>query len=112
MISNFSGVEESILESKDPLNLPPTTLDVFSCTFGEILEMEYRCDSLPFTKPCFFAMSVNDDILKYDVTEKIVMEHFSNLTMRKFYHPYHQPPEPPTFEWLMEDFGEFLEVLG
>ncbi len=111
LLSGFSRVDESILRSKNAADLPVATLDVLSYVLGEILTAEYKYKNPPFTKPCFFAMSVNDDLLKYDVTEQIVKEYFSNLTMRKFYHPYHQPPEPPTFEWLMEDFGDFLEIL-
>lgn len=111
LVSSFSEIDESILKSKNAADLPVTTLDVFSYVFGEILTTEYRCKNLPFTQPCFFGMSVNDDLLKYDITEEVIKEHFSNLTIQKFYHPYHQPPESPTFEWLMKDFGEFLEIL-
>ena len=56
-------------------------------------------------------MSVNDDLLDYDLTEQIVREHFEQIAIQKFTHPYHQPPEPPTFEWLVDGFGQFLDLI-
>jgi hypothetical protein len=92
------------------LRLPVSTLDVFAHTLDEILSTEYRAPA-PFNMPCFFAMSVYDDLLDYERTTAIVRRQFSNLTMEKFYLPYHQPPHPPTFEWLMKEFGSFLERM-
>jgi hypothetical protein len=92
--------------------MPISTLDVFAYTLDEILQMEYRYAQAPFKVPCYFGMSVNDDILDYGLTEEIVCAHFRQLTIQTFTHPYHQPPEPPTFEWLNRQFGPFLERIG
>jgi pimeloyl-ACP methyl ester carboxylesterase len=110
-ISKFGNFDRRILADKDALRLPITTLDVFAHTLGEILETEFHSASVPFTMPCFFAMSIYDDLLDYGLTTDIVRGLFSDITMRKLYLPYHQPPHPPTFEWLMEEFGSFLEIM-
>jgi hypothetical protein len=73
--------------------------------------VEYRSACGPFDIPCYFGMSINDDLLRYALTEQIVRDHFPRITIQKFTHPYHQPPKPPTFEWLVQEFGPFLEIL-
>jgi pimeloyl-ACP methyl ester carboxylesterase len=110
-LSKASKVDRQILESKHALRMPITTLDVFADTMDEIFQTEYQYVGMPFHNPCYFGMSVNDDILDYDLTEQIVRRHFQNLTIQKFTHPYHQPPKPPTFEWLNSEFGQFLDGI-
>ncbi len=110
-LSKISKVDRRILESKHALRMPLSTLDVFAHTMDEIFQMEYQYAGTPFHNPCYFGMSINDDILDYDITEQIVRRHFQNITTQKFTHPYHQPPKPPTFEWLNREFGQFLGVI-
>jgi len=110
-LSKASNVDRRILESKNALRMPISTLDVFAYTLGEIFQTEYQYDGAPFKIPCYFGMSVNDDILEYRLTEQIVRRHFQQITVQKFTHPYHQPPEPPTFEWLNREFGKFLGMI-
>ena len=110
-LSKFSKVDQRILKSKHAVRLPLSTLDVFAYTVDEILQMEYQHVGKPFHTPCYFGMSVNDDILDYELTEEIVRQNFEALTIQKFYHPYHQPPEPPTYAWLVEEFGQFLAMI-
>lgn len=110
-LSKASKVDRQILESKHALRMPITTLDVFADTMDEIFQTEYQYADAPFQSPCYFGMSINDDILNYDLTAEIVRSHFQNLTIQKFTHPYHQPPKPPTFEWLNSEFGQFLDVI-
>ena len=110
-LSKVSKVDRRILEHKNALRMPITTLDVFAYTLDEIFQTEYRYERAPFQVPCYFGMSVNDDILQYDLTEQIVRRHFQQITVQTFTHPYHQPPEPPTFEWLNQEFGQFLEKI-
>lgn len=109
-LSKASKVDRRILENKHALQMPVSTLDVFAYTLGEIFQTEYQYTD-KFTNPCYFGMSVNDDILNYDLTEQIVKRHFQKITIQRFRHPYHQPPEPPTFEWLNREFGRFLERI-
>ena len=110
-LSKVGNVDRRILESKNALRMPISTLDVFADTMDEILHMEYRYTGTPFNIPCYFGMSANDDILHYDLTAQIVQRHFQQMTVQTFTHPYHQPPFPPTFEWLNREFGRFLEVI-
>ncbi len=112
MLSKISNVDRRILESKHAIHLPLSTLDVFAYTMDEILAMEYHYASAPFKNPCYFGMSVNDDLLDYHLTEQIVCGYFEQMAIQKFTHPYHQPPEPPTFEWLVREFGQFLDMIG
>lgn len=110
-LSKFGKVKRSILESKNALKIPPATLDVFAYTLDEIFNMEYYSASGVFRIPCYFGMSINDDLLDYTLTEQIVREHFPEIKIQQFTHPYHQPPKPPTFEWLVQEFGQFLDLL-
>ncbi|MBT3239315.1 MAG: alpha/beta hydrolase [Chloroflexi bacterium] len=110
-VSKITNVEQSILKSKNALKIPISTLDVFAHTVGEIFEMEYKNGGPPSEIPCFFGMSIYDDMIDFGMTESIVKKHFKNLTMQKFFHPYHQPPEPPTFDWLVNGFDEFLSII-
>ena len=106
-LSKASNVDRRILENKNALRMPLSTLDVFVYTLGEIFQTEYQYAGR-FANACYFGMSVNDDILDYPLTEQIVRRHFQRIMIQKFTHPYHQPPEPPTFEWLNREFGQFL----
>jgi hypothetical protein len=109
-LSKASNVDRRILENKHALQMPLSTLDVFAYTLDEIFQTEYQYAGR-FTNQCFFGMSINDDILHYDLTEQIVRRHFQKITVQQFTHPYHQPPEPPTFEWLNREFGQFLDKI-
>jgi pimeloyl-ACP methyl ester carboxylesterase len=111
-LSKLSNVDRRILENKKALRMPLSTLDVFAYTMDEIFQMEYDRQDAPFNIPCYFGMSINDDILDYTLTEQIVRKHFQQIAIRQFTHPYHQPPEPPTFEWLKREFSQFLDFIN
>lgn len=110
-LSKMTNIEESILKSKDALNIPKATLDVFAHTVSEIFETYNPGADPPIDIPCYFGMSINDDLIDFYSTEKIVRKSFKNLKLQTFTHPYHQPPEPPTYPWLMQEFGQFLTLL-
>jgi pimeloyl-ACP methyl ester carboxylesterase len=110
-LSRFANIEESILESKEALKIPQSTLDVLAHTLDEIFSLDYDYPQKPFQHPCYFAMSRYDDLLDYNTTLEVVEQHFADLTTQTFTLPYHQPPEPPTFAWLNQEFGSFLNLL-
>ncbi|MDX1378649.1 MAG: hypothetical protein R3307_07355, partial [Anaerolineales bacterium] len=109
-LSKASAIDRRILENKNALRMPISTLDVFAYTLGEIFQTEYEYKGA-FANSCYFGMSINDDILHYELTEQIVCRHFQQIKIQQFTHPYHQPPEPPTFEWLNRKFGQFLDQI-
>ena len=110
VFSKISKVDRRILENKNALQMPLSTLDVFAYTLGEIFQTEYQYSGT-FTNSCYFGMSINDDILHYELTEQILRRHFHQIKIQQFTHPYHQPPEPLTFEWLNREFGQFLDKI-
>ena len=112
LLSKITNVKPSIMKSKNALHIPAATLDVFAYTLEEIFTMEYRPARGQFDIPCYFGMSVNDDLIQYDLTERLVRDMFPRLTIQRFTHPYHQPPHPPTFEGLVQDFGHLLDTLS
>ncbi len=111
VLHKATKIEKSILNSKDALKIPPSTLDVLAYTMDEIFNMEYASSTGPFPQPCFFGMSIYDDMLDYETTLNIVRDHFTDLTVQTFTLPYHQPPEPPTFDWLIDEFSQFLDII-
>jgi len=111
-LSKVSSVDQRILESKHAIRVPLSTLDVFTHTMDEILEWNTSIAVCLSKTPCSFGMSINDDLLDYNLTEQIVRRHFKKITVQSFTHPYHQPPEAPTFEWLASKFGHFLDVIS
>ena len=110
-ISKFGNIDHRILKNKDAIHLPLSTLDVLTYTLDEILHNEYQYRGTPFKNPCYFGMSIYDDILEYELTEQIVRDHFEHVKIVKFTLPYHQPPEPPTFKWLVKEFNPLLNLL-
>ena len=110
-MSKASAIDRHILENRHAMRLPLSTLDVLTHTLDEILTMKYVYNGVQFNNPCYFGMSINDNLLKYDLTQQIVRDQFEQVKVQKFTYPYHQPPEPPTFKWLVGEFTQFLESI-
>ena len=111
VFSKMGKLDEQILKTRDVLRIPQSTLDVLAYTLQEIFSIDYSYPAKPFRQKCFFGMSIYDDLLDYDTTLGIVQDHFDDLTVRHFTFPYHQPPKTPTYEWFMDEFGSFLDLL-
>ena len=110
-ISRVTNVDKQILVDKEIKNFPHSTLEVLAASIYELLNLTYYSENAPFTLPTYFGMSLYDDLIDYHKTLEIVQGLFSNLKTEKFYLPYHQPPVPFTFAELIENFGEFLEMI-
>jgi pimeloyl-ACP methyl ester carboxylesterase len=111
IVSRVSNVDKRILVEKEVKSFPQSTLDVMAAPMNELLNLDYESVQTPFTLPCFFGMSLYDDLIDYHKTLAIVQRLFKNLKSEKFTLPYHQPPTPFTFEELLEKFGQFLEMI-
>lgn len=92
-------------------SIKPSTLEALSYQFNEMISFNKTDEMNPFSNKCFYAMSVYDPLLKYEITTEIVNKLFPNLASEKLYFPYHQPPQPFTVEFLNENFGKFLEQM-
>jgi len=110
-ISKFANIDKKILIDKEIKSFPQTTLDVLSESVLEILDLEFESPNKPYDLPCFFGMSMHDNLLNFDITKNIVESLFTNIHIETFGLPYHQPPVPFTFEDYNEKFGFFLENI-
>jgi hypothetical protein len=56
-------------------------------------------------------MSTHDPILCFDTTLEILHRHFAEVNTVRLTYPFHQPPDPFTFEELNRDFYETVEAF-
>ena len=87
------------------------TISVLNAQIEEILTTEFKNGSKKHDTPCYFAMSIRDPLLRFDVTEQILQSHFSSVNTVRLDYPFHQPPAPFTFDELNRDFGETVEAF-
>lgn len=66
----------------------------------------------PYSQPCFFGMSVNDPLLKYETSYRFVSAQFPDPIVVEWDFPFHAPPEPFTFEQLNSDYAQLLDSFG
>jgi pimeloyl-ACP methyl ester carboxylesterase len=104
------------LEATIPLRekLPRTsagTIAVLNSQVNEILTTEFEVGPVKHDTPCYFAMSIHDPLLRFDVTEQILQSHFCNVNTVRLYYPFHQPPAPFTFDELNRDFGSTVNAF-
>ena len=83
-----------------------STLAVLTEEVNEIMGFEFPHPEEKYKTPCFFAMSIHDPLLDYEITLREVQSNFSNVRVTELYYPFHQPPQPFTFEELNRDFKE------
>jgi pimeloyl-ACP methyl ester carboxylesterase len=88
-----------------------STADVLSYQIYEMLNFEAET-SRAFSQRCYVAMSVFDPLLDFDKTMAVLHKLFSDVYIHKMYLPYHQPPAPPTFEEINQDFAAMLERMS
>lgn len=83
-----------------------STLEVLAEEIEEALNFELMPPVNKYDTPCYLTMSVHDPLLDFHTTLKELENSFSNVHVTRLYLPFHQPPEPFTFEELNRDFGE------
>ena len=114
MVKTLQAVGQ--LEDTIPLQekLPRTragTIAVLNAQVNEILTTDFEVEPEKFETPCYFAMSVHDPLLQFDVTREILDRHFANVSTVKLSYPFHQPPAPFTYEELNGDFHETVNAF-
>lgn len=101
------GRLESTIELRPKLlTLRESTLEVLSSQIKEILTIRFPLPKVKHNTPCFLWMSVNDPVLDFQTTLDVAQEHFARVEIVRSYMPYHQPPEPFTYEGLNRDYYE------
>lgn len=110
LINHIGKIEKNIRLKNKLLTLPSSTLDVIFGQIKEILNADFS-DIGNYRQPTFFAMSVNDPILDFNKTVNFMKKHFKNLTVKKSYVHYHQPPKPYSFKYLNRNYKDLLKNL-
>ena len=99
------GKLESTMELRPKLlTISETTLEVLGGQVNEILTVDIPSPIVKSQIPCFFWMSVNDPVLDFNVTFQVIQDHFDRAEVVRSDVPYHQPPEPFTFDGLNRDY--------
>lgn len=93
-------------------NMPRASLDALTYQLDEILTYDVRDATRPLSQPLYFGMSVNDPLLDFDVTLEALRAVFGDITLVRWDFPWHQPPEPMTFEWLNANFLDLLAIAS
>lgn len=104
------GRLESTIELRPKLlTISESTLDVLANQMNEIATTEFPIPAEKSATPCFFWMSVNDPVLDFEKTLAVAESHFSSVEVVRSDAPYHQPPEPLTYEGLMRDYFDLVD---
>lgn len=90
--------------------IPQATLDALSYQTEEVFSFDVTRTDRPFEQPLYFGMSVHDPLLDFDITLDALRHVFGDVTLVRWDFPWHQPPEPLTFEWLNTDFRDLLLI--
>jgi len=111
LIRKIGEVEETIpLETRLP-TIPTSTYHVLANQMVEIFNTGFESPAQPFTIPCYFAMSIYDPLLDFDITRAVAHENFVNLRTTQLYLPYHQLPTPLMLDELNQDYDHLLEMI-
>ena len=86
-----------------------STIEVLTEELAEILKVEFPHPVIKHETPCYLTMSIHDPLLDFQTTLTELENHFTNVHVTKLYFPYHQPPDPFTFDELNRDFKESAE---
>ena len=110
-LQQIGKLETTISLEDRLLHVPDSTLSDLNAQLNEILNTRFEAESEKHQTPCYFAMSAYDPLLKYDTALETVHEHFENVKAVRLEYPYHQPPEPFTYEELNRDFYETVDAF-
>jgi pimeloyl-ACP methyl ester carboxylesterase len=110
-LRRIGHLEETVPLEEKLLNTPDSVIPVLNAQLNEILNTRFEAGLVKYRTPVYFAMSVYDPLLRYDVALGTVEEHFENVKAVRLSYPYHQPPEPFTYEELNRDFHNTVDAF-
>ena len=111
LLKKLGHVEKDENLKNKLLSLPEKTLEVLTYQVNEILTTDFEQLGIVIPQKCLFGMSINDPLLDYDVTKRIMRKLFRDIRVKEFDFPFHQPPEPFTVEYLQQHFGYLLKEV-
>ncbi len=109
-LARFSNLEKNISIDEVFRNLTDSTADVLAYQLDEMFSFE-PSNGGPFKQPCYFAMSVNDPVLDFDITVDVVNHQFSQVHVERFFHHYHQPPHTLSFKEIFRKYNPMLDYI-
>ncbi len=104
-------LEETIPLQRKLGKITADTLTVVNAQVQEILTTEFEVAPIKHEVPCYFAMSIYDPLLHFDVTLNIVHDHFADVNVARLTYPFHQPPRPFTYEEFNRDLFETVAAF-
>jgi len=96
-------------------NLRATSLPTVQTLLGQINEIfntHHFVESVRYTQPCYFAMSVIDPLLDFPFTSDAVKQMFSSVEELRLNLPYHHPRVFPTLDYLNHTYSDLLDRIG
>ncbi len=108
-LKRLGRLEDTIPLERKLLTTRPSTIEVLNAQIHEILNTEFEVAPIKYQTPCYFAMSVNDPLLRFETTLGIAHDHFANISTLPLQYPFHQPPRPFTYEELNGTFYKTVD---
>jgi pimeloyl-ACP methyl ester carboxylesterase len=113
LLQKMGRLEDTLPLKKKLLHTRASTISVLNAQVNEILTTEFEVAPAKHQTPCYFAMSVYDPLLRFDITLNIVHNHFENVNAVPLFYPFHQPPGALSYEELNRNFYKTVdEFMG
>jgi alpha/beta hydrolase fold len=110
-LHRFGHVEKTIPLRETLPTIQPTTLAVLNAQIEEILTSRYEVPSTKSQIPCYFAMSIYDPLISFDLTLNLLQSTFSDLTALRLTYPFHQLPASFGYDELNRDFYDHVDAF-
>jgi pimeloyl-ACP methyl ester carboxylesterase len=111
LLQKIGRLERSIPLEKKLLNTRESTIAVLNAQVHEILTTEFEIAPKKSRTPCYFAMSVYDPLLRFDITLRILNSHFASVNTVPLLYPFHQPPRAFTYQELNGIFYQTVDTF-
>jgi pimeloyl-ACP methyl ester carboxylesterase len=109
LLQKLGHLENTKPLRKKLLHTAPSTISVLNAQIHEILTAEFEVTPVKHQTPCYFAMSVYDPLLRFDITLNVVYNHFENVKSVPLFYPFHQPPGAFTYDELNRNFHKTVD---